>query len=210
VRTHPQWLRAREAIRSGQIGELRAVSMLFSYFNRDPADIRNLAENGGGGLLDIGCYAITLSRFAFGEEPVRAALRNVPPGDYVIPHAGSMAGMKSPEFIEKMTKGPVVIMTVRPSGPPTMGKSLVQWFLYGVLVSVFAGYVAGRALGPGAAYLDVFRFAGTTAFAGYGLAQLQGSIWWGRKWSATLKGVFDALVYALLTAGVFGWRWPAM
>jgi len=145
-----------------------------------------------------------------GEEPVRAALRNVPPGDYVIPHAGSMAGMKSPEFIEKMTKGPVVIMTVRPSGPPTMGKSLVQWFLYGVLVSVFAGYVAGRALGPGAAYLDVFRFAGTTAFAGYGLAQLQGSIWWGRKWSATLKGVFDALVYALLTAGVFGWRWPAM
>jgi len=72
VRTHPQWLRAREAIRSGQIGELRAVSMLFSYFNRDPADIRNLAENGGGGLLDIGCYAITLSRFAFGEEPVRA------------------------------------------------------------------------------------------------------------------------------------------
>jgi len=72
VRTHPQWLRARESIRSGQIGELRAVSMLFSYFNRDPADIRNLARNGGGGLLDIGCYAITLSRFAFGEEPLRA------------------------------------------------------------------------------------------------------------------------------------------
>ena len=72
VRTHPQWLRAREAIRSGQIGELRAVSMLFTYFNRDPANIRNLARNGGGGLLDIGCYAIHLSRFAFGEEPLRA------------------------------------------------------------------------------------------------------------------------------------------
>jgi len=71
VRTHPQWLRAQESIRSGQIGELRAVSMLFSYFNRDPADIRNLAS-GGGGLLDIGCYAVTLSRLVFGEEPLRA------------------------------------------------------------------------------------------------------------------------------------------
>ena len=72
VHTHPQWLRARDAIRSGEIGELRAVSMLFTYFNRDPANIRNVARNGGGGLLDIGCYAIHLSRFAFGEEPLRA------------------------------------------------------------------------------------------------------------------------------------------
>ena len=66
----------------------------------------------------------------------------------------------------------------------------------------------GRALGPGASYLSVFRFAGATAFAGYGLALLQGSIWWGRKWSATVKSVFDALVYALVTAGTFGWLWP--
>ena len=145
-----------------------------------------------------------------GEEQVRNALRPVPPGDYVIPHAGGMAGMKSPEFIKKMAEGPVVIMTVRPSGPMSMNQSLALWFLYSVLVSVFAGYVAGRALSPGAAYLDVFRFAGTTAFAGYGLALLQGSIWWGKKWSATFKSVFDALVYALVTAGVFGWRWPAM
>jgi len=72
VRTHPQWLRVREAIQSGQIGELRAVSMLFTYFNQDPANIRNLKQRGGGGLLDIGCYAITLSRFVFGEEPLRA------------------------------------------------------------------------------------------------------------------------------------------
>jgi hypothetical protein len=144
-----------------------------------------------------------------GEDQVREALRQVPPGDYVVPHAGSMAGMKSPEFIEKMTKGPVLILTVRPSGPPSMNQSLMLWFLFCVLVSVFAAYVAGRALGPGATYLDVFRFAGTTAFAGYGLALLQGSIWWSRKWSATLKSVFDALVYALVTAGVFGWRWPA-
>lgn len=145
-----------------------------------------------------------------GEDGIRAAFRSaaVPPGDYVIPHAGSPAAMKSPEFVRKMTEGPVVYLTVMPSGPPAMGKNLALWFLYGLVVSLFAAYVAGRALGPGASYLSVFRFAGATAFAGYGLALLQGSIWWGRKWSATVKSVFDALVYALVTAGTFGWLWP--
>jgi predicted dehydrogenase len=72
VRTHPRWLRARELIRAGRIGQLRSISGQFSYFNRDPANIRNIRESGGGALLDIGCYPITLSRFICGEEPVRA------------------------------------------------------------------------------------------------------------------------------------------
>ena len=143
------------------------------------------------------------------EEPARDVLRPVPPGDYVIPHAGSPSAMGSPEWIEKATKGPVVYMTVLPSGPPTMTRSLGLWFVYCIVVGVFAAYVAGRALGPGATYLDVFRFAGTTAFAGYGLALLQGSIWWGRKWSTTFKSMVDALIYASLTAGTMGWRWPS-
>lgn len=71
VRTHPQWLRTRELVRSGRIGELRAVMGVFSYFNRDAANIRNVAERGGGGLYDIGCYPINTSRFIFGEEPKR-------------------------------------------------------------------------------------------------------------------------------------------
>jgi hypothetical protein len=145
------------------------------------------------------------------EAEMIAALRplNIPPGDYFLPYAGSMEAHRSPEFIEKMTKGPVIIATVVPNGPPRMGKSLTLWFLYGVLVSVFAAYVAGRALGPGAHYLAVFRFAGCTAFCGYSLALLQHSIWWHRSWSATLKSMFDGLVYALLTAGTFGWLWPS-
>jgi predicted dehydrogenase len=73
VKTHPQWLRARELIRQGAIGELRAIMGAFSYFNRDPKNVRNVAEWGGGGLLDIGCYPITTSRFMFGEEPKRVA-----------------------------------------------------------------------------------------------------------------------------------------
>ena len=71
VRTHPQWLRARELIQSGRIGDLRAIMGAFSYFNRDPANVRNVVDWGGGGLLDIGCYPITTSRFILGEEPTR-------------------------------------------------------------------------------------------------------------------------------------------
>lgn len=69
VKTHPQWLRTRDLIRSGAVGELRAVVGAFSYFNRDPQNVRNVAEWGGGGIMDIGCYPITMSRFIFGEEP---------------------------------------------------------------------------------------------------------------------------------------------
>jgi predicted dehydrogenase len=73
VRTHPQWLRVRELIQKGVIGELRSIVGAFSYFNRDPQNVRNIPEWGGGGLMDIGCYPITTSRFTFGEELVRVA-----------------------------------------------------------------------------------------------------------------------------------------
>jgi predicted dehydrogenase len=71
VRYHPQWIKARELVRSGAIGELRAIQGSFSYMNRDPADVRNQPETGGGALYDIGCYTIVTSRYIFGEEPKR-------------------------------------------------------------------------------------------------------------------------------------------
>jgi predicted dehydrogenase len=71
ARTHPQWLRAAEIAHSGKIGDLRVVSGYFSYFNRDPKNVRNIAEIGGGAILDIGCYPITLSRMMFRAEPLR-------------------------------------------------------------------------------------------------------------------------------------------
>ncbi|HEX8374566.1 MAG TPA: Gfo/Idh/MocA family oxidoreductase, partial [Geminicoccaceae bacterium] len=73
VRTHPQWLKAREVVQGGRIGELRAITGHFSYTNTDPANIRNMADIGGGGLLDIGCYPITTSRLVTGAEPLRVA-----------------------------------------------------------------------------------------------------------------------------------------
>jgi predicted dehydrogenase len=71
ARTHPQWIRAAEIVNSGRIGELRVVSGYFSYFNRDPKNVRNIAAIGGGAIMDIGCYPITLSRMMFQAEPLR-------------------------------------------------------------------------------------------------------------------------------------------
>src|SRR6202521_3708381 len=73
VRTHPQWLRTRELIREGRIGDLRAIVGVFSYFNRDATNVRNKPEWGGGGLMDIGCYPVTMSRFMYGAEPQRVS-----------------------------------------------------------------------------------------------------------------------------------------
>jgi predicted dehydrogenase len=71
VKTHPQWLRLRDIVRSGGLGELRSIQSAFSYFNRDPANVRNVPAYGGGGLMDVGCYPITMSRFLFEREPER-------------------------------------------------------------------------------------------------------------------------------------------
>jgi hypothetical protein len=144
------------------------------------------------------------------QDRVAEALRpfSIPPGEYMLPRAQSMAEMKTPEFKERLTRGPVVIMTVMPNRMMGMGKPLALWFVYSLLVSYFAAYIAGRALAPGAHYLEVFRFVGATAFIGYAVALWQMSVWYHRPWSMTIKATLDGLIYALLTAGVFGWLWP--
>lgn len=144
------------------------------------------------------------------EDAVADALRkfNIPAGEYVLPYCSNMKEMKSPEYQEKVKRGPRAILTVWPGGSSSMVKNLVQWFLYAVVVGIFAAYVAGRALQEGAYYLAVFRFVGVTAFCCYTIAGWQASIWFNRSWSTTLKNTIDGLVYALVTAGTFGWLWP--
>ncbi len=133
----------------------------------------------------------------------------IPPGDYMVPHCKNPKEMNSESFQQKMIEGPVLSMTVMPNGPFPMGKSLVQWFIYSLVVGFFAAYVASLTIPAGADYLTVMRIVGVTAFLGYGVALIQDSIWWFRKWSTTFKFLFDALVYALITGGTFGWLWPA-
>lgn len=144
------------------------------------------------------------------EDAVMDALRgfDIPPGDYMVPCAEGPGAMKDPAFLARRDKGPVAVMTVMKPGPFSMGSDLVKWFVYCGVVSTFAGYLASRAAHPGTRYLEVFRYAGTTAFCGYALALWQDSIWYKRQWGTTIRYTFDGLVYALLTAGTFGWLWP--
>lgn len=144
------------------------------------------------------------------QDKVMDALRPfaIPPGDYMVPRPSSMQDMRTPEFKDKLKEGPVMVVTVFPNGPGGIGKNMVLWFLYLVVVGVFAAYVAGRALPAGARYLSVYRFAGATAFIGYSAALWQMSIWYRRAWGTTIKATVDGLLYALVTAATFGWLWP--
>jgi hypothetical protein len=144
------------------------------------------------------------------EDKLMDAVRPlaIPPGDYMVPRPASMQDMKSPEFADKMKKGPVMMLTVFPNGQTSMGRNLGLWFVYCLVISFFAAYIASRALHPGSHYLEVFRFAGATAFIGYAAALWQMSIWYRRAWSITIKSTIDGLIYGMLTAGTFGWLWP--
>lgn len=144
------------------------------------------------------------------EDGVMDALRGfkIPPGDYMMPRAGSPETMRTPEFKAKFARGPVAIMTFYPAGNMGVGASLAQWFVYVLIVNVFVAYVTGRAVGMGTPYLQVFRFAGATAFMSHFLGQVPPSIWYKRSWATTARFGVDSLLYALVTAGTFGWLWP--
>jgi len=145
------------------------------------------------------------------EEEVRTALNEtrLGPGQYIVPWVTSQEMAQSKEYVEKCTKGPFGILTLREPGPPAMGKSIGMSFVYYVIVSTAVAYVTGRTLSAGTSYLHVFQIAGTVAMLAYGGAFAQAAIWFGRPWGPTLKEMGDAIVYGLLTAGAFGWLWPA-
>ena len=144
------------------------------------------------------------------EDEVLEALRrfNIPPGDYLAPRPASAADMRSPAFVEKAKKGPMVMMTISPGGSISIGTNLGMWFVYLLVVGVLTADLTGDALAPGAGVEDVCMFAGTIAFMGYALALLQNSIWSQRNWWTTCKSLIDGLIYATITGQTFGWMWP--
>ena len=143
------------------------------------------------------------------EDGVLDAVRpfNLSPGQYVAPLPESMAQMNSPEFKAKAARGPRLMMNVL-SPSSSMGRNLVLWFVYGIVIGVFAAYVATLTLSPGAPYMTVFRVTSTVAFAAYALALWHNVIWYSSGLGATVRSTIDGLVYGLLTGGVFGWLWP--
>lgn len=143
------------------------------------------------------------------EDAFGNAIRplSIPPGDYMVPRPLKRNDMNTPEFKEKVNRGPNVMMTVIGNGPRPMGRYLGGWFAYVLVVTLFAAYVAGSILPAGAGY-GIHKYIATTAFTGYVLALWQMSIWYHRKWSTTLKATLDGLIYAVVTALIFGWLWP--
>jgi hypothetical protein len=95
-----------------------------------------------------------------------------------------------------------------PEGGMPIGRNMIFWFIYSLVIGVLVAYVSGRAVLPGGSYLQVFRFAGVTAFISYSVGLWQMSIWYCRSWATTITSTIDGLIYALLTAGTFGWLWP--
>ena len=146
------------------------------------------------------------------EESIIEALRrhHIPPGDYVMPFCSGPAEMKTAEYRAKWQRGPAMVATFWKTGEMNMAPQLFQWLGFCLVVSLFAGYLASRALPPGASYLDVSQMASTTAFLGYVMAHWSDAIWYKRSKKTALKNTVDGLVYGLITGGFFGWLWPAV
>ncbi len=145
------------------------------------------------------------------EDQVLDAMRSaaVGRGHYVFPYASCFEEMQSDEMSAKYQSGPVGFMTVLDPGPMQMGKSLVQWFLFTIVISIFIAYLTGMVYKAGTDSSQIFRFTATLGLLGYAMSYVQDSIWKGMKWSITAKFLFDGLVYALVTGATFAWLWPA-
>jgi len=144
------------------------------------------------------------------EDGVRDALRPlaIPPGDYMVPRPSSMEDMRSPAFLEKVEKGPKLVMTVLPGGSMSMTRNLVGWFLYLVVIAAITGLLAAVALPSGAHAHDVFHVTLIAASLGYAAALWQMTIWYNRSIGTTVRSTIDGLIYAAITAGTFSYFWP--
>jgi hypothetical protein len=144
------------------------------------------------------------------EEEVAGVLRGggIGPGEYMMPFCGDMKEMGSDEYKAKLDRGPVLFMTVMPNGPLKFGQSLVQWFVYSVVIAILIAYV-GHLTVAGAPKITVFRVLATVAVLPYAVAQFHEFIWRGRSMKVVAKFAFEGLVYGLVTGAVFAWLWPA-
>lgn len=132
-------------------------------------------------------------------------------GQYMFPHMDPKAPDKKAAqatWEERCAQGPVGVLALGTPGRLSMGKNMAQMVAYFLVVSFFVAYIASHALPHGAAYLRVFQVVGATAFVAYGSSQFVDSIWSYRSWRSSWLNVLDALIYACLTAGTFGWLWP--
>ena len=143
------------------------------------------------------------------EDEVRAAIRKggSGPAMFLVPYC-KPEDMKKPETQQKYAEGPVAFVMLRASGPMSMGGSLGTWFVFCLLVSIFAGYLAGITLAPGAQGAQVFRIVLVAALLGHAFGSIPNGIWWAHPWKSVAKYVVDGIIYALIIAAIFMVCWP--
>lgn len=142
------------------------------------------------------------------EDAARRALTGTGRGHYMIPYAADNKTRRSAEYQEKLREGPVVMLTGFPSGSFAMGRQMLQWIAYCLVISMLVACVASATLAAGTEYLEVFKVTAIVAILAYAGAAPASSIWFGHTWTRTAKDVLDGIIYGLLTAGFFGWLWP--
>lgn len=143
------------------------------------------------------------------EDEVRAAIRkgNPGPGMYMLPTC-KMEDMKKPETQAKFQEGPVGLVTLRANGNINMGTSLLQWFVFCLLVSYFCAYVGIISLASGTDAMHVLQLTGTAGIMAYALGALPQGIWMGEPWKNVSKAVVDGIIYGLITGAIFACLWP--
>jgi hypothetical protein len=146
------------------------------------------------------------------EEAVLEAMRagDLSPGEYMFPFCGDMKEMGTPEFKARLERGPVAFMTVMPNGSLKFGASLVQWFVYSLLIGVLVAYVGDLSVEPGAGFSKAFQVLGTVAVLPYAVSYIQDFIWKGKSLNVVLKFMFEGVIYGLVTGAVFAWFWPGV
>jgi len=145
------------------------------------------------------------------EDAVRDALRagGIAPGRYVLPHCADMKDMGSEAMLKKYREGPVGHLTIAPSGVPSMGKYLLSWFLFTVVISAVVAAIASQVHGLDPARASAAAWLiGVVSFIAYGFGTITESIWMSRPWSTSVKYLLDSALYAAGTAAVFLWLWP--
>ncbi|MCH7799177.1 MAG: hypothetical protein IID28_12145 [Planctomycetes bacterium] len=138
-------------------------------------------------------------------DALRAA--NTPSGQYMFPYCDDPKSMKDPEKKKKWEAGPHGAMFLR-AAAPNMGKNLLFTFIFYLVVGVFVAYIGHVALDDNPEYLQVFQVTGCAAVMAYCFGMIPGSIWFGKSARSTVMDILDGVVYALFTAGTFGWLWP--
>lgn len=145
------------------------------------------------------------------EDSVMTALRaqDAGPGEYTFPFAAGPDDWKDEGWMTKFKQGPVGFVTLAKPGEMNIGKNMAIYFGYLLVIQIFVAYVAATTLPVGTEYLKVFQVVGTVAILAFAGGAPTYAIWMSRKWANVWREIFDGVVYGLLTAGVFGWLWPA-